>query len=146
MDRTHHGEPFISRTLRRDALTHFIIKNLRAAAGQTVKSGLLQTTHDRFVVQLRNEMKVVNLRRREAVQLKAGIFRAQVAQEIFVPLEAEVRMQSALHQHAGAAERDGLIDLFADLVEGAHVGVGRARPSIKGAKRTDYRSEERSVG
>src|ERR1043165_10214916 len=87
MDRTHHGEPFISRTLRRDALTHFIIKNLCAAAGQTVESSLFQTAHDRFVVQLRHEMKVVNLRRREAVQLKAGIFRAQVAQKIFVRSE-----------------------------------------------------------
>jgi hypothetical protein len=40
------------------------------------------------------------LRRREAVQLKLRILCVQRPQQIFVPLDIEIRMQSALHQHA----------------------------------------------
>ena len=90
-------------------------------------------------------MDVVDLWRREAVQLEAGIFRAQGAQEIFVPLDAEIRMQSALHQHAGAAERDRLIDLFANGLDGLHVGIRRAWPPIESAERADHIADIRVV-
>ena len=34
------------------------------------------------------------------------------AQQIFVPLDLQVRMQAALHQNAGAAKVDRLLDLL----------------------------------
>ena len=42
MDSSHHGEPFIRRAFRRDAIAHFVIENLAATAGQTVKSRVFQ--------------------------------------------------------------------------------------------------------
>ena len=90
-------------------------------------------------------MDVVNLGRRKAVQLKLRILRVQRAQQIFVPLDTKVGMQSALHQHAGAAERDRLVDLLADLFERAHVSVGRAGPAIERAERADDVADVRVV-
>src|SRR5439155_1184546 len=81
-------------------------------------------------------MQVMNLGRRETVQLKAGILRAQSAQQIFVPFDAKVRVQASLHQHAGAAERNRLVNLRANLVDGAHVSIGRAGPAIERAEST----------
>src|SRR5689334_22003435 len=82
-------------------------------------------------------MDVMNLRWREAVQLKSRILRAQRAQQIFVPLDAKIRMQTALHQHARAAKRDRLVDLLANLVERADVSIRRTGPTIERAERAD---------
>ena len=38
MHRAHHVQPLIRRAFRRDALAHFVVENLGAAAGQTVKT------------------------------------------------------------------------------------------------------------
>src|SRR5215813_1120267 len=54
-------------------------------------------------------------------------------------------MQSALHQNAGAAERDGLVDLLADLFERADVRVRRSGPAIERAERTDYVADIRVI-
>ena len=90
-------------------------------------------------------MQVVNLWRREAVQLKARILRAQGAQQIFVPLDAKVRVQSALHQHARATQRDRLVNLLANFVERAHVSIGRAGPPIERAERADNVADVRVI-
>src|SRR5437870_11851640 len=82
-------------------------------------------------------MEVMNLRRRETMQLKARVLRTKRVQKIFVPLDAEIRMQPTLHQNAGASERDRLVNLRANLIYRAHVGVGRARPAIECAERAD---------
>src|SRR5678815_1229199 len=44
-------------------------------------------------------------------------------------------MQTTLHQHARAAERDRLVNLLADLVERADVSIGCARATIERAER-----------
>ena len=36
------------------------------------------------------------------------------AKQIFVPLDLQIGMQAALHQNAGAAQVDGLLDLVED--------------------------------
>ena len=46
-------------------------------------------------------------------------------------------MQSALHQNARPTERDRFVNLRANLIDRAHVGVGRARPAIECAERAD---------
>src|SRR2546425_1189017 len=38
-------------------------------------------------------------------------------QHLLVPVDLEIGMQAALHEHAGAAEFDGLADLVVDRVE-----------------------------
>src|SRR5690349_10117914 len=54
-------------------------------------------------------------------------------------------MQTALHQHAGAAERDRLVDLLADLVERADVSVRRTGATIERAERADDVADVRVV-
>ncbi len=39
------------------------------------------------------------------------------AQHLFVPVDLEIGMQAALHQDAGAAEFDGLANLFVNRIE-----------------------------
>ena len=39
------------------------------------------------------------------------------AQQIFVIVDAQIGMQSALHENAGAAERYGLFDFLQDRVQ-----------------------------
>src|SRR5258708_2654053 len=90
-------------------------------------------------------MQVMNLRRREAMQLKSRILRAQSAQQIFVPLNPKVRMQPALHQNACATQRNRLVDLLANLIDSAHVGVRRAGPSIERAERADDVADVRVI-
>src|SRR5438552_106443 len=90
-------------------------------------------------------MEVMNLRRRETMQLKARVLRTKRAQKIFVPLDAEIRMQSTLHQNAGASERDRLVNLRANLIYRAHVGVGRTWPAIERAESADDVADVRIV-
>src|SRR6266446_2472105 len=90
-------------------------------------------------------MEVMNLRRGETVKLKPRVLRTKRAQKIFVPLNSKVRMQPALHQHARAAERNRLVNLRANLVDRAHVGVGRARPAIERAESTHDIADVRIV-
>src|SRR6185369_4497991 len=145
MHRAHHVEPLISRTLRRNSLAHFVIENFRAAAGKTVESGFFEPRHDRFVIEFRDQMDVVDLGRREAVQLEVRIFFTERTQQVFVPLNAEVRVESALHEDAGAAERDRLVDLLADLFEAADVSVRGARTAIERAESADNVTDIRVV-
>ena len=69
-----------------------------------------------------------NLRRRKsnADGLRKALLDA--AQQIFVPLDLQIRMQAALHQHARAAEFDCLLDLFVDRVEIENVPFLAAGP------------------
>src|ERR1700678_1713733 len=62
-------------------------------------------------------------------------------QQILVPLDLQLRMQSALHQNAGAAQVDGLLNLVEDHFLGmdvafrmAHWPVERAEAAILGAE------------
>ena len=54
-------------------------------------------------------------------------------------------MQAALHQNAGAAESDGFVDAFADLVDRMDVSVRFPRPSIKRAECADDVADVRVI-
>src|ERR1022692_4434707 len=56
------------------------------------------------------------------MHLRKTIFDA--AQHFLVPVNLQVGMQAALHQYAGAAEFDGLANLFVDGVEIDDVSYG----------------------
>ena len=53
--------------------------------------------------------------------------------------------KSALHQDAGAAERNRFINLVADFVERADVSVRRARPAVESTEGTNYVADIRVV-
>src|SRR5262245_51492931 len=69
----------------------------------------------------------------------------QLSQQVFVPLDSKIGMQAALHQHAGTAEGDRLIDLMANLVERTDVGVGCSRPAVERAERANYIANVRVI-
>ena len=90
-------------------------------------------------------MDVVNLGRRKTVKLKLWILRVQRSQQIFIPLDAEVGMQSALHEHASTAQRDGFVDLLADFFKRPDVSVRRAGSSVESTERANYIANVRVV-
>src|SRR5205085_11003970 len=131
---------------RRDTPTSEGGRSLQhAAAGHAVETGLLQTSEYLFVGELRDEVDVMYLGRREAMELEVRVARVERAQKVFVPLDAEVRVEPALHEHAGAAEREGLVDALADVFERADVRVGLARPPVEGAEGADDVADVRVV-
>ncbi len=82
-------------------------------------------------------MNIVYLRRRKTMQLKFGVFGVQCREQIFVPLNIKIGVQPALHQHAGAANGNGLIDAFFDLFDRVDVRFRLSRPPVKRAKCAD---------
>src|SRR6266536_1839949 len=71
------------------------------------------------------------------MQLKFGVFCVQSSKQVLVPLDIKIRMQAALHQHAGAAESDGFVDSFTDLFYRMNVCIRFSGPAIKRAKGAD---------
>src|SRR5205823_2109936 len=84
-------------------------------------------------------------RRRKAVELEIRVSRVQRAQKFFVPLDTELWVQSALHQHARSAERDCLVNLLANLFKGLDVRVRLSGPSVEGAEGADDVADVRVV-
>src|SRR5689334_14623614 len=54
-------------------------------------------------------------------------------------------MQSALHQHARAAEGYGLVNSLLDLLDRVNVGVRLPRSAVERAKRTDDVADVRVI-
>ncbi len=79
------------------------------------------------------------------MELERRILRVQRSQQVLVPLDTKVWMQSALHQDAGAAECNCFVDLFANLVDGANVSVRCSRPPIKRAEGANYVADIRVI-
>src|SRR3989442_11242316 len=71
------------------------------------------------------------------MKLKARILLMKCSQQVLIPFDTKVRMQSALHQDAGAAERNCFIDFRANLVQSANVSVRRAWPPVEGTEGTN---------
>src|SRR5258708_29490923 len=67
------------------------------------------------------------------------------AQQVFVPLDLEVGMQAALHQDAGAAEVERLLDLREDYFVGMKVPFGAAHGPIERAEAAILGAEIRLV-
>ena len=63
------------------------------------------------------------------------------AQEIFVILDAQVRVQAALQQDAGAAQLDHFLDLFVDRLEREQVAFLRSQRAVERAERAVFRAE-----
>src|ERR1700756_1582253 len=63
-------------------------------------------------------------------------------QHLFMPIDFEVRMQTALHQHACAAEFDRLANLFVNRVELENISFFR----LRSLQRTIERAEGAVLG
>src|SRR4029077_13484513 len=78
------------------------------------------------------------------MQMNFGEALPNAAQHFLVPVNLEVGMQPALHQHSGAAEFDGLADLVVNRVELEDVTLFRLRSlerPVKSAEGAVLRAE-----
>ncbi len=67
------------------------------------------------------------------------------AQQIFVILDAQVGVQAALQQDAGAAQLEHFFDLLVDRLEREQVAFLRAQRTVERAERAVLRAEIRVV-
>ena len=117
-----------------DARADFVVQDFRAAAGNRVEPGIAQAGDGVAHAQAGNFGDAQNFRRRKAVQVQLREALLDRAQQIFVIVDAQIGIQAALHENAGAAERDGLLDLLQDGVEREDVAVLRAHGPVEGAE------------
>src|ERR1022692_2901629 len=80
-----------------DAETHFVVENLRAAAGDGVETGFLQPRDGIANRQAANFGDASDFRRREAVQMNRWEATLDGAEQILIPLDLEIGVQPALH-------------------------------------------------
>ncbi len=105
-------QPVVGQTLEaRDFVADFVVENFGAAAGDGIESGIAEAGNRVADVQVAVFGNRENFGGRVAVQvnLREALFDA--AQHFFVPFDFEVGMQASLHEHASAAEFDGLVNL-----------------------------------
>ena len=79
------------------------------------------------------------------MQLESRIFCVERAQKILVPLDVEIGMEAALHQHASSAKFDRLIYPLFDLLHGMDVRVGLSGPTIECTECADHVANVRIV-
>ena len=102
--------------------------------GQRVEARVAQPRERLGDRQLRAPRDVLDLGRRERVEVDL-VARLDAREEVLVPLDAEIGVVAALHQHGRAAERERLLDLLVDHRLGQDVALARvARAPVEGAE------------
>src|SRR4029077_15645645 len=82
----------------------------------------------------RHPRQVNHFWRRERMQPERRVPRLDAAEEVFVPLDREVGIVSALQQQLSAAERDRLVDLPEDLIEAEDVALAGPDGAVERAE------------
>ena len=137
-----HVDPLLSRALQAaDPSPHFVVKDLRAAAGNRIQTGVAQAGDGRLQIQPADRGDVLNLGRREAMQPDLRETALDGAEHLLVPLDLQIGMQAALHQHARAAEIEGLLNLLEDDVDAVDVAFRVAHRTVEGAEAAVLRAE-----
>jgi hypothetical protein len=100
-----------------DFVADFVVENLSATARDGIEASIAQAQN-----RIANAEAAVlgdgdDLGSGVAVQMNLGKTLLDSAEHLFVPVDFQIGMQAALHQHTGAAEFDGLANLFVDGVE-----------------------------
>ena len=109
-------------------------QDLAAAAGNAVEPRRRAARGPRPArVSPKRSLKKTTSRGREAVDVDR-VVALDVAHQVEVPLERDVRIVPALHQDLDAADRLALVDLGADLLEGQDVALGVLRPAVERAE------------
>jgi hypothetical protein len=114
-------------------LPHLVYQDLAAAAGNAVEAGAAKLPHDFGDGQAKPLAEEDDLRRREPVDVDRMML-LDVAHQIEVPLEGDVRIVAPLKQDLHSADRLALVDLGADLLEAQHVAVAMLRPTVERAE------------
>ena len=120
----HDLEPVVRVALqRRDLVADLVDENFAAAAGNRAEPRFLEARDDLLQRHAEDFREMVELRRREPVDVDRRVVRPDVVEQVQVVIDAELRMMPALHQNLRAADRLELLDLFADLLGRKHVRV-----------------------
>ena len=110
-------------------------EDLGAAAGDRHQPGLLEARDDVVEAHPLLPGDELDLRRREGSGVDRGIVLAQdVRSRSIVVRERQVGVDAALHQDAGAVERQRLLDLPADLLERQQVALFVPGRAVEGAE------------
>src|SRR6185437_9131265 len=107
-----HQNPFVGSTFEAsDALADIVVENFRTASGNGIEARVAEAhdgvAHGEAAV-FRNGQ---NFRGGEAVEPDLRKTLLDAAEQALEPLDLEVRMQTALHEHTGSAHLDGFGDL-----------------------------------
>src|SRR5208282_4423495 len=118
MRSTMHVQPIVRQALQaRDLVADFVVEYLRPATGNRIQTCIAQPRNRipnaEFAV-FRNRD---NFRRRVAVQVNPGEPLLDAAQHLLMPVDFQVRMQAALHQHSRPTHLDGLTNLLVNGFE-----------------------------
>jgi hypothetical protein len=136
-----HVHPILGVALQTaDAMAHGVIEDLGAAAGNGIETGIHEALDGVAKTQAADVGDVGDFRRGQAVQVNAEAL-LDAAEEIFVPLDFEIRVEAALHQDAGAAQVEGLLNFVVDHFLGQHVAFGMAHGPVEGAEAAILRAE-----
>src|SRR6185437_7961662 len=116
---------------------HLVVKDLGAAAGNGIESGIAQPRNGGAQIQVAVLGDGQNLRGGKAMQpdLREALLDAN--KQALEPIDLEIGVDATLHQDAGAAHFDGFGDFFADLFEIEDVSLVRSDAlqwAVKGAK------------
>ena len=113
-----HLLPFIGGTLQtRDAMPDFVVKDFRAASRNGAQARIAQPRDSIPYGKARDFGDAEHFRRRKTMQVNLREALLDRAQQIFVVVDAQIGMQSALHENAGATEGYGLFDFLQDRVQ-----------------------------
>ena len=129
-----HAQPFLGlRLLLRDPLADPVHEDLAAAARNAVEPRRLELADHVRHAQAEPLAEEHDLGRREAVDVDR-VMALDVAHQVEVPLERDVRVVAALEQDLDAADRLALVDLGADLLEAQHIALIVLGPAIERAE------------
>ena len=140
-----HVDPVFGRALEAcDLETHLVVENLRPRPRNRVQSGVAHPgdrVADGNSAHLRNRQ---DLRSGEAMQVdrKSLFDRTEQVLEIF---DLQIRIDAALHQHAGAAKVHGLLNLAEDLLFRENVALLVTHRPVEGAEAAVLGAEVRMV-
>ena len=140
MGRAVHGQPLLRAGLQpRDALADVIDQDLRPAAGQRAHAGRNQPRQGLLDRQARDLADVQHFVGRKGVQVDRRILPLEPAEEVFVILDAQLRVEPALQQDLDAAGGHSLVDLGGQFVLAERVAArparGRGRTRRSGSRR-----------
>src|SRR6185437_11454925 len=121
-----HQNPFVGSAFEAsDALADIVIENFRTASRDGIEAGVAEA--DDSVAH--GEVAVFgdgqNFRGGKAVEPDLGKALLDAAEQALEPFNLEVRMQTALHEHAGAAHLNGFGNLVIDGLEIEDVAFAR---------------------
>ena len=145
MRELHDLEPAIGTSLLGcHDVTDTLHEDFAAAAGNRIEARGLELADHVARVHAEARREEVDFARREAVNVNRMML-LDIAHQIQIPLERDIRIVPALNQDLHATKRLCLLDLIADLFEGEGIPFPVFRTTVEGAESTVRYTDVRVV-